>query len=259
MAAVDDPRFEACLPLILKEEGGNNDDPQDHGGRTSRGITQREYSVWRVKHALPERDVWLATDAEVRQIYFEEYWLLRGPRLHPGVDLVFFNFAVNAGHGEAHKLLLRSIGGSDADTVNRMCNAGEVFYRGLAQFPRYGRGWTARTERIRATALKMVAVAPVPPPQPKPEKETPPMTAPTFDLATIENDVNIGLDMLEKIMPFLSLIVGPQVALGITAFDKAVRAVETAVGTGAGPALAEAVSHVTQGMPNSAALGPTAG
>jgi lysozyme family protein len=225
-----DPRFEACLPLILKEEGGNNDDPQDHGGRTSRGITQREYSPWRVKHGLPDRDVFEASTQEVHDIYYGEYWLPRGPKLHPGVDLVYFNFAVNAGAGEAHKLLMRSIGPADVDddaqTIDRMCNEGEAFYRGLAQFPRYGRGWTSRTERIRAVALKMQAEFPVTPPQPQPQE------------TTAMNPLII-VEILSK-LPTLVKAVQDILA------SNAAHTIESAV--------MEWTNHNTKGQPNSAAL-----
>ena len=53
-------RFPACIPLTLAWEGGNDDDPNDPGGRTSRGIIQREWDVWRQTHAGLPSDVWQA-------------------------------------------------------------------------------------------------------------------------------------------------------------------------------------------------------
>ena len=231
-----DLRFDACLPLILKEEGGNDDDPNDHGGRTSRGITQREYSVWCVKHNLPDGDVWAAANITINDIYFNEYWLPRGPKLHPGVDLVYFNFAVNAGAGEAHKLLMRSISDSpdDAITVNRMCNEGETFYRGLAQFSRYGNGWTHRTERIRAAALKMVTQSQLQPqtaPQPQPQEPTMPFNP-------------LILVQLFTLIPQLV-----QAVQTIMASDSA-HTIESAIGT--------LMAHNTAGQPNASALSPNA-
>jgi len=34
------PRFLACLPFVLKEEGGYSNTPGDHGGATNFGIIQ---------------------------------------------------------------------------------------------------------------------------------------------------------------------------------------------------------------------------
>lgn len=270
----DDPRFDACLPLILKEEGGNDDDPQDHGGRTSRGIIQREYTAWRIKHGLPDRDVWSASDDEIRTIYLDEYWLPRGPKLHPGVDLVWFNFAVNAGPGEAYKLLLRSIGPDNADddaaTVGRMCDAGEAFYRGLGQFARYGKGWTARTARIRAAALKMqkgalvATSAPWPTPKiPTTAPAAPPVTATTpgghvmLDITQIESEISTGLTIMQNVLPFLSFlgVPPPVIALVSAAVNGAIH-----LSADVTPSVATALAtqHVTPGLPNVPALGAPA-
>jgi len=236
----DDPRFDVCLPPILREEGGNDDDKQDHGGRTSRGIIQREYTPWRIKRGLPDRDVWLATDDEISAIYLEEYWLPRGPKLHPGVDLVWFNFAVNAGPGEAHKLLLRSIGPNnvddDAETVNRMCDAGEAFYRGLEQFPRYGNGWTGRTARIRAAAQKMVTAHPIITTKP----QVPPQPLPQ-DTSAMNPMILVQLfTMIPQLVAAVQTLM---------ASDSA-HTIESAVGA--------LMQHNTPGQPNAAVLGPTA-
>jgi lysozyme family protein len=272
-----DARFEACLLPILREEGGNDDDPQDHGGRTSRGVTQREYSPWRVKHGLPDRDVFSASDQEIHDIYYEEYWLPHGPKLHPGVDLVWFNFAVLTGPGEAHRLLMRSIGPDDADndaqTINRMCNEGEAFFRGLAQFPRYGKGWTARTERIRADALKMQKDFPVATsaPWPPPHPSTPASPSPSggeviltteghimIDVTKIEQEVNIALDLAEKLIPWGSMLFGPGAAPVIALLMKAIaaaRTIEKQLGIPTTAAVASADAHNTPGAPNSIVLG----
>ena len=41
------PRFLACLPFTLKEEGGYSNDAHDPGGKTMEGIIQREYDRYR--------------------------------------------------------------------------------------------------------------------------------------------------------------------------------------------------------------------
>lgn len=172
-----DPAFDLCLPFILKEEGGNSNDPQDHGGRTSRGIIQREFDAWRDEHGQERGDVFKAMDEEIHSIYYfgtkqDHYWLPRCPTLGSGVDLMYFNIAVNGGHGEADKILMRSIGGMNSDTIEKMGVNLENFYRGLRQFPRYGNVWLGRTKRCLALARTMVN---------KP-KEKPKMDAPTLNI-----------------------------------------------------------------------------
>ena len=167
-------RFAACLPFILMMEGGNDDDPYDHGGRTSRGVIQREYDVYRRQHGLPTRDVWSASDAEIADIYQHAYWLPIAPTLPAGVDLVYFDVAVNAGPGQAAKQLQRALGvavdgaigpathaavaaQSPVDLVNRFSSVRRSFYHALAQYPRYGKGWISRVDQIEKAALEMAA------------------------------------------------------------------------------------------------------
>lgn len=162
-----DPGFERCLPFLLRDEGGNDNDPRDHGGRTSRGVTQSEYNIWRVKKGLPKLDVWQAPLQDIHDLYYEEYWLPRCPKLHPGVDMVYFSMAVNAGPGRAEEILLHAIGGDDVTTIDKFCDLCISFYRDLSQFPTFGKGWLNRIAHDRTAALKMTT------------KETPKMASPT--------------------------------------------------------------------------------
>src|SRR5215468_5279465 len=57
--------FNKCLPLLLEHEGGNDDDPRDPGGRTSRGILQSEWDVWRLSHPGLPSDVFQAPQDQV--------------------------------------------------------------------------------------------------------------------------------------------------------------------------------------------------
>ena len=172
--------FPTCLKIILKEEGGNDDDPRDHGGRTSRGIIQREWDSWRQKH--PERDlpsdVWQAPQAEINAIYKEQYWNPYCNFMPSGLDLVFFNTSVNSGRQQAVKELQRGLG-VNADgmmgiitreaidscedikgLIQRVCDYRRNFYRNLKQFSIYGKGWMARTDRVEKAALGMVSNKP---------------------------------------------------------------------------------------------------
>ena len=93
--------FKASLDLVLKSEGGNDDDPQDHGGRTSRGITQREYDAWRREKGMLTQDVWKAPDSDIAMIYHDEYWRPWCDGMPMGVDYLFFDMSVNGGPGRA--------------------------------------------------------------------------------------------------------------------------------------------------------------
>lgn len=165
--------FKLSLKVILREEGGNDDDPQDHGGRTSRGIIQREWDVYRKTRPGKPSDVWEAPQSDIEAIYHDQYWDPWCDKLPSGVDLVFFDFCVNSGRPQAVRTMQRALGLSPVDgmmgmmTLDAIAKAGphEViqafsdkrrdFYRALKQFPRYGKGWLGRVDRVEETALKM--------------------------------------------------------------------------------------------------------
>lgn len=169
MSAESWPR---SLALLLKSEGGNDDDPADHGGRTSRGVTQREYDAWRKLQGNPSRDVWTATDNEIAQIYHSEYWLPLGDLLPVGIDYLYFDMAVNAGPFRAAVLLQRALGvtadgrigpvtrqaitTADPEAlITAFSNAKADFYRSLHQ-PKFLKGWLNRVAEVQRNAIKMV-------------------------------------------------------------------------------------------------------
>jgi Glycosyl hydrolase 108 len=84
-----------ALARLLVHEGGNDDDPRDPGGRTSRGILQREWDVWRRGHPGLPADVWRAPQNQVEAIYRQNYWnALRCDDLPAGVDYAVFDYGV---------------------------------------------------------------------------------------------------------------------------------------------------------------------
>jgi len=170
--------FPHALRLVLIDEGGLDDDPHDHGGRTAHGIIQREYDGFRARHGLPRRDVWKITPAEYGEIYHDRYWMPWCDRLPAGLDYAFFDACVNTGPAQAARTLQRALGlrvdGNMGDVtlghvhaaaeagaldaaIHAFCDARRAFYRALAQFPRYGRGWLARVDHVERAARAMAA------------------------------------------------------------------------------------------------------
>ncbi len=167
--------FAASLKAVLKDEGGNDDDPADHGGRTSRGITQREYTAWRALKGLATHDVWAATNDEVAAIYHDEYWNPFCDGFPVGVDYLYFDMAVNAGPRRAAILLQRALGVADDGRIGPITrlaiskadpkrliatytNAKRAFYISLHQ-PKFTKGWLNRCDHVQQIANAMVAHA----------------------------------------------------------------------------------------------------
>lgn len=171
--------FPRALARTLKYEGGNDDDPRDPGGRTSRGITQREYDLWRVKRALTPRDVWTAGDDEVATIYKDEYWDRgRCGALPAGIDFATFDANVNSGLGKGARWLQQALNDNGKDVVVDDAVGTETvgaslavvdkpavvraeaarrssFLHGLKNWSIYGGGWGRRVADVEAYGVQL--------------------------------------------------------------------------------------------------------
>jgi lysozyme family protein len=106
MESITSQSFVASLPFILRWEGGFVDDPNDHGGRTNKGVTQNVYNAWRADQRSPQQDVKQINDQEVAAIYYHRYWQpSKCDELRRKLDLAAFDTAVNMGPNRAIKVL----------------------------------------------------------------------------------------------------------------------------------------------------------
>jgi lysozyme family protein len=173
-----DPKFEACLPDTLKQEGGYSNDAHDPGGMTMEGIIQREYDLKRKQWGLATRWVKDISADEYRTIYYTDYWMPHCPALPAGLDLEFFDLDVNGGPHRAVEILQKTLGiaadGQWGDmtesAVKDLTAAGDVtsaienykvyrekFYRGLSTFRYFGTDWIRRSEEIATEGKAMEA------------------------------------------------------------------------------------------------------
>lgn len=153
-------KFERCLAIALKWEGGYSNHPDDPGGPTMKGIIQREYNAWRKKQGKRARPVRQIDGTELRTIYREEYWdAVDCDSLPAGLDLCVFDAAVNSGVGRAKKWL------EEASDIDAFCDKRLAFLQGLGRLWRvFGAGWRRRVQDIREKAHLMagqsVTIAP---------------------------------------------------------------------------------------------------
>lgn len=132
--------FERALRFVLKWEGGYSNHPQDPGGATNFGITQRTYDSWRKSKGLPTRDVRDINREEVAQIYREWYWNpLDIEGQNPALQLIAFDSAVNHGVGKAKEFLQSSQGDWRRFAASRI-----LYYTRIRGFDHFGRGWMRR-------------------------------------------------------------------------------------------------------------------
>ena len=164
--------FQACLAFTLQQEGGFVDDPYDPGGATNMGITLGTYQEWFPQATVA--DLRAIDAATVSEIYENDYWYASGAvEFAPGVNLMMFDMAVNAGPTRAVKLLQQCLGvaqdgrigpitraavamKSPLDLIKSLGSAQYWFYHGLSTWPNFGRGWTKRV-KAREDAATVLA------------------------------------------------------------------------------------------------------
>lgn len=175
-------RFEACMPFILKEEGGYSNTPGDHGGATNFGIIQSEYNIFRHSAGLPLQSVRLISADEYNTIYWQSYWNPHCEELPVGLDLSVFNINVNGGPARGTKLLQMCLGigvdgiwGDQTDTaVAAVTDPSPIivafhaderaFYQAIINRnpsqQKFASDWFGRNDRCEALSLKMAKGAP---------------------------------------------------------------------------------------------------
>jgi lysozyme family protein len=176
-------RFLACMPFILKEEGGYSNTPGDHGGETNFGIIQREYNIYRHSAGLSLQSVRLISADEYNTIYWQSYWQPHCPTLPAGLDLSVFNINVNGGPGRGTRLIQMCLGigvdgvwGGETDKavaaitnivpIIQAFHANErAFYQAIINHDpsqhKFASDWFGRNDRCEALSLKMAnATAP---------------------------------------------------------------------------------------------------
>ena len=170
-----DARFKLCVGHVLSDEGGNVDNPRDPRGRTSRGITQSDWTKWIQVHPGLPSDVFAAPQDQIEAIYRAWYWnIINGDKLPAGIDYAMFDYGVLSGVGRAARSLQGLVGvtqdgdvGSQTiaavnkadpvELVNQVCDDRLQYMQGNPVWSIYGAGWTARVNCVKTRALAMIS------------------------------------------------------------------------------------------------------
>ena len=158
--------FDEAVYLILKHEGGYVNNPNDTGGETNFGISKRAY---------PDLDIAGLTAFDAQEIYKRDCWdKVKGDKLPAGLDLMVFDFAVNAGVSRASKVLQKIIGAKPdgiigSKTLNLVNAHGDAlaltteyyrlrqaYYESIDSFQHFGLGWTRRNNETLKESLSWI-------------------------------------------------------------------------------------------------------
>jgi lysozyme family protein len=134
--------FLQAFAIVVGEEGGYVNDPQDPGGETKYGITKLEY---------PNVDIAQLTLAQAQQIYQRDYWnKIDADSLPWEMALVMFDCAVNQGVAAAQAVH------KTTSTAAEFQAERALRYMRAETFPRFGRGWMRRLFNV----FKLAQVTP---------------------------------------------------------------------------------------------------
>ena len=146
----------------------------DQGGPTKYGVTQATLTSW-LRRPAATWEVQALTPETVAPIYQADFFnAAHCDALPVGVDLMTFDEAVNEGVGRATRHLQEAAGvavdgsfgpltlaavlkATPTDLINTLHDDNAAYYKGLAlTFPADEKGWQARNDRTRDSALAMV-------------------------------------------------------------------------------------------------------
>jgi lysozyme family protein len=151
--------FQRSLAVTLQYEGLWSDNPSDPGGATMKGITLATFRRWFPN--ATKADLKAISSENVATIYRADYWNpINGDSLASGVDLATFDASVNSGVGRGKQWLNASLGGSNADTVKRICAKRLGFMQSLKIWKTFGKGWARRVAAIEAKGVAWATAIP---------------------------------------------------------------------------------------------------
>ena len=135
--------FEEWVEMVLTHEGGYVDNPNDKGGQTNRGITQKSFSAF-IDRDASEEDMRDMTRDQAIDFYRDLWDKMNLDRYPPPVRLQYADMQVNGGKRSSDMILQMA--------VNTKMNPNEVEawidVDGVA-----GRGTLAALEQADLTAL----------------------------------------------------------------------------------------------------------
>lgn len=159
-----DLEYPQMLKFVLAREGGYNNDKNDDGGETNKGITHTTYNSYRRSKGLPTQSVKYITQQEVEDIYYNNYYKASGADKidNPRLAMYVFDTAVLHGVYGAKQILKKS--GGDLEKFEQLRR--EHYYKRVEEKPsqrQWLQGWLNRVDHLKdfaETALPQIRELP---------------------------------------------------------------------------------------------------
>ena len=142
--------FLQALKFTLGQEGGYNNDPDDFGKVTYKGITQKTYDYYARKYKKKHKNVSQLSNDEITDFYYYEFWKESGAdKLQNSVKAtILFDSAVLLGVQIAKNLYNKSNG-----NMNKFLDYRENYHKSIIQkYPKqkkFEQGWMNRINDLR--------------------------------------------------------------------------------------------------------------
>ena len=147
--------FQKALNFVLAQEGGFSNDPDDNGGATNLGITQRVFNGYLAHKGLKPLSVKNINRLQAEEIYRVNYWLKTGcHKMSPIFAILCFDTAVNMGVSRA----LEFLSAAKWSSVEVFLLARIEKYVSLAKTPsqrKFLLGWLNRVFRLYSYLKKI--------------------------------------------------------------------------------------------------------
>ncbi|MBP9706774.1 MAG: glycoside hydrolase family 108 protein [Oligoflexales bacterium] len=157
--------YKRALDFVLKWEGGFSNHPDDPGGVTNCGVTQKTYDIYRKKIKKSLQSVKKISPLEIVDVYDELFWdKIRGDDLKEDVAIALFDWAVNTGvkrairhlqlallvkeDGVMGPITLKAANECSKNQLKMFLNIRERFYKKQNK-PMFLRGWLNRLNALR--------------------------------------------------------------------------------------------------------------
>lgn len=145
--------FDKMLKFVLQAEGGYTSN--DCGQAGNKGIRQSTYDAYRKRKGLAKQDVKNITEAEVKDCYYNDFYLASGADKIKDAKLALYVFdtAVNMGVGASKSLLSQS--GNNAERFNELRLAKyESIAANNPDKKKFLNGWKNRVTNVKNYAAR---------------------------------------------------------------------------------------------------------